>query len=157
MRFSSLVAGLTTLSAASARIIGIEAPSTLAPNSNFTLTLFTENYIQAVADISVAWGYSLAPGYPGSLGSFAQSAYLGPSKSNTFENITVQATVPADLASASYNGSLLLSAGVTSLYGASAGPVVMGFNVTVKIGEETSEETVTSDGVAWNINTRSPF
>lgn len=153
MRFTTLTATLATLSAASARIIGIEAPSTLAPNSTFNLTLLTENYIQSVADISVAWGYQITPGYPQSLGSFAQSAYLGPNKSNTLENITVQATVPEGLASDTYNGSLLLSAGVTSLYGASAGPVVAGFNVTVKIGEETSEETVKSDGFAWNINT----
>src|SRR5690242_1537302 len=155
MRFTNLATTLTTLSAASARIIGISAPSTLAPNSTFTLTLLTENYIQAVNDISVAWGYSLAPGYPAELGSFAQSAYLGPSKSNTLDNITVQATVPAQLASASYNGSLLLSAGVTSLYGASAGPIVVGFNVTVTVGEETSVETVQSEGTAWNVNRQS--
>ena len=30
------------------------SPSTLAPNSTFTLTLLTENYIQTVADIAVA-------------------------------------------------------------------------------------------------------
>ncbi|KAJ4985160.1 hypothetical protein SVAN01_09387 [Stagonosporopsis vannaccii] len=155
MRFTSLAAALTSLSAASARIIGIEAPSTLAPNSTFTLTLLTENYIQTVADISVAWGYSVAPGYPTALGSFAQSAYLGPDKSNTLENITVQATVPEGLAADAWNGSVVLSAGVTSLYGASAGPVVMGFNVTVKVGAETGGETVQSDGVAWNINSQS--
>lgn len=155
MRFTTFAAGLTTLSAASARIIGIEAPSTLAPNSTFNLTLLTENYIQTVADISVAWGYQLAPGFPLSLGSFVQSAYLGPNKSNTLENITVQATVPEGLAADVYNGSLVLTAGVTSLYGASAGPVVAGFNVSVKVGEETSEETVRSNGTAWNINSES--
>lgn len=155
MRFASFATALTTLSAASARIIGIEAPSTLAPNSTFNLTLLTENYIQSVADISVAWGYSLAPGYPTTLGAFTQSSYLGPNKSNTLENITIQATVPAALDSDVYNGSLILSAGVYSLYGASSGPVVTGFNVTVHVGEETSEETVKSNGTAWTINSQS--
>lgn len=154
MRFTSFATAITTLSAASARIIGIEAPSTLAPNSTFNLTLLTENYIQSVADISVAWGYSLAPGYPTTLGAFTQSSYLGPNKSNTLENITVEATVPAGLDNDVYNGSLILSAGVYSLYGASSGPVVTGFNVTVHIGDQTSEETVQSNGTAWTINTQ---
>lgn len=155
MRFTSLATALTTLSAASARIIGIEAPSTLAPNSKFNLTLLTEGYIQSVADISVAWGYSLAPGYPLSLGAFTQSSYLGPDKSNTREKVTVEATVPESLASDSWNGSLVLSAGVYSLYGASSGPVVTGFNVTVHVGDETSEETVKSNGTAWIVNSQS--
>lgn len=154
MRLASLAAALASLTTSSARIIGIQAPSTLAPNTTFTLTLLTENYIQAVSDISVAWGYSLAPGYPASLGSFTQSSYLGPDKSNTLENITVEATVPPGLASPSWNGSLVLSAGVYSLYGASSGPVVTGFNVSVSVGEETSEETVASRGQAWAVNTR---
>lgn len=154
MRFTSLATTLTTLSAASARIIGIEAPSTLAPNSTFNLTLLTENYIQSVADISVAWGFALAPGYNLTLGSFTQSSYLGPDKSNTLENITVQATVPEGLDSDSWNGSLVLSAGVYSLYGASGSPVVAGFRVPVKVGSETSEETVKSDGTAWNVNSQ---
>jgi hypothetical protein len=155
MRFTGLATTLTTLSAASARIIGIEAPSTLAPNSTFNLTLLTENYIQSVADISVAWGYALAPGYPLSLGAFIQSSYLGPSKSNTLEKVTVEATVPEGLDSDSWNGSLVLSAGVHSLYGASSSPVVTGFNVTVQVGEETSEETVKSNGTGWIVNSQS--
>lgn len=155
MRFTSFATALTTLSAASARIIGIEAPSVLAPNSTFNLTLLTENYIQSVADISVAWGYSLAPGYPATLGSFVQSSYLGPNKSNTLENITIEATVPAGLASDTYNGSLILSAGLYSLYGASSSPVVTGFNVTVHVCSETSEDTVKSNGTAWTVNSQS--
>lgn len=153
MRFTTLTTSLAAASAASARIIGISAPSVLAPNSTFNLTLLTENYIQSVADISVAWGYSVAPGFPTALGSFVQSAYLGPNKSNTLENVTVEATVPAQLANDAYNGSLVLSAGVYSLYGASGSVTVMGFNVTVEVGEETSEESVvSSNGTAWNVN-----
>lgn len=155
MRASAITAALTTASLASARIIGIAAPSTLAPNSTFTLTLLTENYIQTVADVSVAWGFQLPTtanptGYPYTLGSFADSAYLGPSKSNTLENVTISATVPAGLASESWNGKdVVLSAGVHSLYGASGSPTVTGFNVTVKIGEQTGDEAVRSQGQGW--------
>jgi hypothetical protein len=155
MRFTSLAAALTTLSAASARIIGIEAPSTLARNGTFNLTLLTEGYIQSVADISVAWGYELAPGYYASVGAYPQSAYLGPNKSNTYDNITVEATVPAELNDPIWNGSLTLAAGVYSLYGVGSGPVVTGFNVTVQVGDETSEETVKSKGIAWTFNSPS--
>lgn len=157
MRFNTLATSLAAASAASARIIGIAAPSVLCPNETFTLTLLTENYIQSVADISVAWGYSLAPGYPTTLGSFVQSAYLGPEKSNTLENVTVEATVPAQLANDAYNGSLVLSAGVYSLYGASSSVTVAGFNVTVEVGDEAScgdAEVVRSNGFGWNVNTR---
>ncbi|KAF3003183.1 hypothetical protein E8E13_009383 [Curvularia kusanoi] len=156
MRFTTLATSLAAASAASARVVGISAPATLAPNSTFTLTLLTENYIQSVADISVAWGYSLAPGYPTTLGSFVQSAYLGPNKSNTLQNVTVQATVPAGLANEAYKGKeLVLNAGVYSLYGASSSATVAGFNVTVEVGEETSEDVVSSKGTAWNVNSES--
>lgn len=155
MRFTPLATTLAALSTASARIIGISSPSTLAPNSTFTLTLLTENYIQSVSDISVAWGYSLAPGYPTTLGSFVQSAYLGPSKSNTLENVTIEAMVPAQLANEAYNGSLVLNAGVYSLYGASGSVTVTGFNVSVEVGEETGGEIVESEGTAWIVNAQS--
>ena len=151
MRFSTLATALTSATLASSRLIGIAAPSTLAPNSTFTLTLLSEGYIQSVADISVAWGFSLAPGYPGSLGSFTNSAYLGPEKSNQGqENVTITATAPAGLAMDAYMGKdLLLSAGIYSLYGASGGVTVTGFNVTVRVGERTGDEVVTSQGQAW--------
>ncbi|KAI4636304.1 hypothetical protein J4E83_001258 [Alternaria metachromatica] len=155
MRFSTLTTALTSLSLASGRLIGIAAPSTLAPNSTFTLTLLSEGYIQSVADVAVAWGFSLAPGYPGTLGSFAQSAYLGPEKSNQGqENVTITATVPAGLAMDAYQGKdILLNAGIYSLYGASGGATVTGFNVTVRVGESTGGEVVESEGQGWIQNT----
>jgi hypothetical protein len=151
MRFSTLTTALTSLSLASARLTGIAAPSVLAPNSTFTLTLLSEGYIQSVADISVAWGFSLAPGYPGSLGSFTNSAYLGPEKSNQGQqNVTLTATVPAGLAMDAYMGKdVLLSAGIYSLYGASGTVTVTGFNVTIRVGESTGDEVVQSEGQAW--------
>jgi hypothetical protein len=169
MRFSTLATALTTASLASARLIGIAAPSTLAPNSTFELTLLSEGYIQAVADVAVAWGFDRLPGYAGSLGSYTDSAYvlfpvsseevsaddvsryLGPEKSNQGQdNVTISATVPAELAQEYYFGKeVLLNAAVYSLYGASHGPSVTGFNVTVMIGNTTSSDVVSSEGQAW--------
>jgi hypothetical protein len=155
MRFATLATALTSATLASSRLIGIAAPSTLAPNSTFTLTLLSEGYIQSVADVAVAWGFSLAPGYPGTLGAFTDSAYLGPEKSNQGQDsVTITATVPAGLSSDAYMGKeILLNAGIYSLYGASGGPTVTGFNVTVKVGEETGGEVVQSKGFAWIQNT----
>ena len=155
MRFSTLTtSALASASLASARLVGISAPTTLAPNTTFDLTLLSEGYIQSVADIAVAWGFQLAPGYTGALGSFPGSAYLGPEKSNIAQdNLTISATVPAGLDSESWKGKdVVLTAGIYSLYGASGGPVVAGFNVTVRIGDVTSNETVSSDGWAFNNN-----
>ncbi|OAL45894.1 hypothetical protein IQ07DRAFT_206793 [Pyrenochaeta sp. DS3sAY3a] len=155
MRFSHLATALPLFTLTSARIVGIASPSTLAPNSTFTLTLLTENYIQSVADIAVAWGFQLPTpsnptGYPYTLGSFSDSTYLGPNKSNTLQNVTVEASVPEGLAGESWKGKdIVLGAGVYSLYGASGGPVVTGFNVTVKIGDVTGGDAVRSQGQGW--------
>ncbi|KAL6704689.1 hypothetical protein ACN47E_007971 [Coniothyrium glycines] len=155
MRFSTLAATLTSVSLASARIIGIAAPSTLAPNTTFPLTLLTENYIQTVADIAVAYGFQLPTdtyptGFPFTLGSFTASSYLGANKSNTLTNVTVQA-VASDLLEGDnwYGKDVVLTAGVYSLYGASGSTTLTGFNVTVTIGDETSEDVVTSQGQGW--------
>jgi hypothetical protein len=152
MRFSTIATTLASAALATARISGIETPSTLVPGEPFTLTILTENYIQSVADVAIAWGFSLAPGYPGTLGSFISSEYLGPAKSNTLKNITLAATAPEALAGEAYAGKeLMLSAALYSLYGASSGPVVQAFNVTVKVGEKT-EGSVRSVGTAWSMN-----
>lgn len=148
MRVSALAATLAAASLSSARIVGIAAPSTIAPNSTYTLTLLTENYIQSVADIAVAWGFSTPPGFQYSLGSFVTSSYLGPTKSNTLKNVTIEASAPAGLEN--WQGKeVLLSAGVYSLYGVSSGPTVLNANVTINVGEKTSNDVVTSDEFYW--------
>lgn len=149
MRTSTFVAALASASLASARIVGIAAPATIVPGKPFTLTLLTENYIQSVADIAVAWGFSPPPGFPYSLGSLASSAYLGPDKSNTLENVTLEVTAPAGLSGVQKDEKAVLSAGVYSLYGASSGPTVLNANVTVNVGDQVSEETVRSNGFVW--------
>lgn len=62
---------------ASARIYGLAAPSQVAIGSQFQVKLLTQNYIQRVEDVSVAFGF--APEiHPESLGLYASSSYLGP-------------------------------------------------------------------------------
>ena len=88
----------------------------------------------------MAFGSSAPPGYPDSLGLVMASDYLGPEKSNTVEQLdfTVQVAGGTPL------GSRLLSASVMSLYGAVAGPVLQGWNVTVEVGTTVSSGFVRS-------------
>jgi hypothetical protein len=154
MRFSPLAASLLTTTLASARIIGLSAPPTLTPNSTFTFTLLTENYIQSVADVAVAWGFQRATpvnpnGYPYTLGSFTDSSYLGPEKSNTLTNVTVDAIVPSALGDESWKGDVVFSVAVMSLYGASGGLSTAAWNVTVKVGESEDGGAVSSRESGW--------
>ncbi|OAG02346.1 uncharacterized protein CC84DRAFT_1009733 [Paraphaeosphaeria sporulosa] len=144
MRTTALLTTALSAALTTARLTGLAAPSTLAPSSPFNLTLITENYIQSVADVSIAWGFSLAPGYPLTLGSFTSSSYLGPDKSNQLENVTIAATAPAELEE--WKGKEVVLAGsLFSLYGASGSPSLTNFNVTILVGDETSEELIRSD------------
>jgi hypothetical protein len=141
--------------AASARIVGLSAPSSLQPNTTFSFDLITENYIQSVSDVAVAWGFQLPTasnptGFPYTLGSFSNSSYLGANNSNVLGNVSVEAIVPDGLEDAAFmDKDVVFSVAVMSLYGASAGPVTQSWNVTVHIGCETSKENVTSKGDGW--------
>lgn len=71
---------LTTLTAA--RITSITVPSSIAPGSPIPITLQTEDYIQPVQDIAIAFGLTPSATYMnGTLGTtLLGSLYLGPSK-----------------------------------------------------------------------------
>lgn len=71
---------LTTLTAA--RIASITVPSSIAPGYPIPITLQTEDYIQPVQDIAIAFGLTPSATYMnGTLGTtFLGSLYLGPSK-----------------------------------------------------------------------------
>lgn len=61
MRFfdPASTAALTLLSlaaTASARIIGINVPAQLVPGQTFDATILTENYIQSIKDVAIAFG-----------------------------------------------------------------------------------------------------
>ncbi|KAL6864279.1 hypothetical protein J3F83DRAFT_716061 [Trichoderma novae-zelandiae] len=119
---------------ASARIVGIAVPETVAPGSTIKATIVTENYIQTVYDVAVAWGFAHGEGFPQSLGQVIDSSYLGPNLSNVMGNITQYITIPASAA----KGEALVSASVMSLYGAVYGPTLTNFNVSVTVGDSTS-------------------
>jgi hypothetical protein len=81
MLFSTSAATFATLlSVAGARIIGIAVPATIRPGDGFNAIIQTENYIQSVYDVSIAFGVAPGAGSPGSLGNVLGSYYLGPGK-----------------------------------------------------------------------------
>jgi hypothetical protein len=133
MRSSTLLSSLAFCGAAFGRIVGIAAPSTIAPGANFTITIITENYIQSVLDVSAAFGLSSRI-EPDSLGTYLTSIYLGPSKSNILTNITVPATVPSGTPPGSYD----LIGAINSLYGAASSPTTTLFDLPVTISNTTS-------------------
>jgi len=150
MRFQTLATALASAGLASARIGGIAAPTQLAPNQPFQITILTENYIQSVADIAVSWGY-MPVGQSYTVGSWPSSAHLGPADSNISKNITIDAVAPQGL-DAFKGQNVVLTAGVYSLYGVSGEATVTGFNVTVKVGDKKSDELVRSQGQGWIVN-----
>jgi hypothetical protein len=84
MRFITILASAVPLiSLASARIVGIAVPDTIKPGDGFNAIIETENYIQSVYDVAIAFGASPGAGYPGTLGTVMDSFYLGPRKFRT--------------------------------------------------------------------------
>lgn len=77
MRPSTLFPAL--LGMATARIVGVAAPSQLAPGEHFNVTLITQNYIQAITDVSAAVGLSTVL-FPDTLGTYVGSFHIGPRK-----------------------------------------------------------------------------
>jgi len=144
MRFTTSLSlsalSLSLLSTTSAIITGITAPSIIAPGQPFTITINTANYVQSVYDVAVAFGIAPGAGFHGSLGSVFASEYLGPSLSNIETPIDFTILIDENTPV----GPVLLSATTLSLFGAVAEPVASLWNVTVTVGEVTSQDTVTS-------------
>ncbi|KAJ0336223.1 hypothetical protein COL922a_008245 [Colletotrichum nupharicola] len=142
MQFRASIAAAASLFAlANARIYGIAFPETVKAGDQVNAIIETENYIQSVQDVAVAFGIALeASAYPGTLSTVIGSFYLGPEKSNVLDNITETVTIPADLAAGTY----VVSAGVYSLYGASSSTTLTNYNVTITVGDATSENYVGS-------------
>ncbi|KAH6675624.1 hypothetical protein B0J14DRAFT_586921 [Halenospora varia] len=144
MRFSlntllPTLLSITTLT--TARIVGLRAPSQIAPGTPFTLTLLTENYIQSVYDVSAAFGIAPGAGYPQSLGTdLFSSVYIGPAGSNVLNGLNYTVAISKEFA----KGEATLSASVMSLYGAVYGPTLVGWNVSVVVGDSVSEGMVES-------------
>ncbi|KAL0941676.1 uncharacterized protein CTRU02_204439 [Colletotrichum truncatum] len=138
---TSLVAAASLFAAANARIYGIAFPETVKAGDQVNAIVETENYIQSVQDIAIAFGIAPeATAYPGTLSTVLGSFYLGPEKSNILENITETVTIPADLVAGKY----VVAAGLYSLYGASSGPTLTNYNVTITVSNSTSQNYVSS-------------
>jgi hypothetical protein len=129
-------------SSVAARIVVLAGPKVISPNTNITVSLITENYIQSVADQSVA--FSVSPvAYSGYLGDLVGSFYLGPALSNVLDDLNFTVRTPSYLSGVQY-----INAAVTSLYGANHGPVTIIFNLRVETGNATSAERGTTTGGA---------
>ncbi|KAK7553672.1 hypothetical protein IWX49DRAFT_221460 [Phyllosticta citricarpa] len=143
MRFQTvLAAGASLLGLSSARLVGVKVPSVIAPGELISVNMTSENYIQSVQDISVAFGLAPDASYGYSLGSVVGSQYLGPGNSNKPEDVPILIFLPKDAPT----GEQIFGASLYSLYGASSSPVVSNFNVTVTVGNETSSDYVSSEG-----------
>jgi hypothetical protein len=88
----------------------------------------------------MAFGISPNDGYPSTLGPIIYSVYLGPTQSNTPQNLNISMTLPEGTA----KGEATINSALTSLYGASFAPVLGYFNVSVEVGDVTSGEYVRS-------------
>lgn len=82
MHFSLALAATSLLALAEGRIVGISVPETIKPGDDFKAVIITENYVQSVADVAIAFGYTPDKGFPGTLGRLADSFYLGPGKAS---------------------------------------------------------------------------
>jgi hypothetical protein len=78
MKLSLAAAATALIAAAEARIYGIAVPDVIKPGEGFNAIILTENYIQRVYDVAIAFGYKPAGAFPDSLGTVLDSFYLGP-------------------------------------------------------------------------------
>ena len=80
---SFLAASLSLAALSSASISGIVVPSTIGSGSTISVTITTQDFIQTVSDIAIAFGIAATPALPAneSVGTtFLGSNYLGPGK-----------------------------------------------------------------------------
>ncbi|KAF4472719.1 secreted NIS1 [Fusarium albosuccineum] len=136
MRFSVAAVATTLLALTEARIVGIKVPKTIKPGDEFEAVIISENYIQSVYDVAIAFGYVNGKGYPGTLGPVADSFYIGPDESNQLHSFNKTLTIPKE----AQKGQGLVTASLFSIYGASGSPTLSNYNVTVTFGDKTSTE-----------------
>ncbi|KAH7000232.1 hypothetical protein EDB80DRAFT_106593 [Ilyonectria destructans] len=134
MRFSFAIAAL--LSTAQAHINGISVPSTIKPGDTFNVIILSSNWIQSSYDVAIAFGYATGKGFPGSLGTVADSFYLGPDESNQLRNFNKTITIPKSTP----KGKGVVSASLFTVIGAAESGVLNDYNVTVTFGDKTSKK-----------------
>lgn len=142
MRPTAVLASALSLlaSTASARIVGIAAPKTVAAGSTVVVDIIAENYIQSIQDVAIAFGIEHGNAIPGSLGQLLTSKYLGPDDSNIVGNITAHVQIPATIP----KGKAALTAFLFSLEGAAYEAATETFQLTTIVGKFTSSGYVRS-------------
>jgi hypothetical protein len=115
----------------------------MAPGSTVKVIIETANYIQAVQDVAMSFGFATkATAFKETLGSnFLDSKFLGPDDSNIITNITHLITIPSTAA----NGDIVFTAAKMSLLGVTHGPDLEYFTVNAAIGDSTSGDYVSSN------------
>lgn len=78
MRLSVAAVAAALAATAQARLVGISVPETIKPGDEVEIKILSENYIQTVDEIAIAFGYAVGAGYPGTLTNLLSSSYLGP-------------------------------------------------------------------------------
>jgi hypothetical protein len=146
MHFSTIVATLASVSLASARITGFNSPREIKPGDKFDITLITDNATEPVEELSVSWGYAEAgvedKNYK--LGKWISTELLGPAKSNTKDNLTIEAVAPMELANNRREN--ILTVTVHEAEGKTGKSVVKGFRVGFITADRTTESQLISGG-----------
>ncbi|EUC51029.1 hypothetical protein COCMIDRAFT_79993 [Bipolaris oryzae ATCC 44560] len=147
MRFSTLATALSSISSASAAIYGITVPAVLSPNATFPLTFISNIDQSSALDVAVAYGFSAPPAYRGALGFNYKTIYLAGEDSDYQMGTNYTVDVVAPEAIAGYNGSVVVTASVYQIFGYSGVYRLNSFNVTVDVGDASSD-----DGVVASVN-----
>ncbi|KAK3305004.1 uncharacterized protein B0T15DRAFT_493209 [Chaetomium strumarium] len=135
------------------------APAGIKPGAPFNLTLVAGRSSEPSQEISVSWGYTSAVGgnEDYEIGQYATTQYLGPDKSNTKENIVIEAVAPRELANWK-DPSVVLTVAVHQAVGKTAKSVVNGYIVEFNVADEVTEEQVVGkDGIGWKQDTTCQF
>ncbi|KAH6885939.1 hypothetical protein B0T10DRAFT_563920 [Thelonectria olida] len=135
MRFSLATAAAAIFGTAQAHINGISVPATIRPGDTFNVVVLSSNWIQSSYDVAIAFGYATGAGFPSSIGTVANSFYLGPTKSNQIRNFNETITIPSTVP----KGKGVISASLFTLIGAVESPTLANWNVSVTFGDKTSK------------------
>ena len=161
----SIVTSLALLGAATAHIVGMTGPATVAPDSKISVTLITERNTEAIQDVVASFALAQQTGEAGSLGNaYLGSYFLGKGEqqitrylgsirtdhdtdnANSEANLTFTLATPSDLSGVAY-----LTGAVSSLYGSSHAPTTIQFAIPIEVSNAVGDRVNTdTKGIAGN-------
>jgi necrosis-inducing secreted protein 1 len=141
MHISKILTTMASFSLSSAAIIGFSVPNQIKPGDGFTAYINTAYYIPSVYDVAVVFGVAPGAGHVDAIGTVMASHHLGHEhkRSNVKQPIQKLVTMPSHFP----EGEATVSFQAYSLYGATASGTLMTYNVSVTIGNSTSDTYVT--------------